>query len=164
MRFASRTDIEAPAGYVFRRLADFAHWERLALRRGAEVVRTERPKLGGRTGTDPVWLVRFMFRGKERRITLRVGDIAAPDRLGFSWVGQLFEGSGSIELLALGAGRTRLTLVSEVKPKSLAARMILQSLRLARGRVQARLDARMAAAAAELAARWQAAQTARREG
>jgi hypothetical protein len=164
MRFASRTDIEAPADFVFRVIADFGHWERAAMRRGAEVVRTERPRLGGRPGVDPVWLIRFAFRGKERRITLRVGDIAAPDRLGFSWVGQLFEGSGTIELIALGAGRTRLALVSEVKPRTLAARMILQSLKLVRGKVQARLDGRMATAGSEIAARWQAAQVSGRRG
>lgn len=155
MRFSSRTDIEAPADFVFRVLADVDHWERAAIRRGAEVVRTERPRLGGAPGVDPVWLIRFMFRGRERRITLRLGNVVPPERLGFSWVGQLFEGWGSVELIALGARRTRLTLVSEVKPKTLAARLILQSLRLARGKVRARMDRRLATAAAEIAARWQ---------
>ncbi len=154
MRFASRTDIEAPADAVFRILADFDHWERAAMRRGAEVVRTERPRLGGKPGTDPVWLIRFTFRGKERKITLRVGDVSPHDRLGYSWVGQLFDGWGAVELISLGAKRTRMTMVSEVKPRTLAARLILQSLKLARRRVQARLDKRMAAAAADIEARW----------
>jgi hypothetical protein len=71
----------------------------------------------------------------------------------------MFEGSGLIELAPLGEGLTRLTLTCEVRHRTLPARMLLQSLKLAQGRVQQRFDSRVSAAAAEIAARWQVCRT-----
>jgi carbon monoxide dehydrogenase subunit G len=155
MKLVSRHDIEAPVDFVFQALSDFDYWERVAMRRGAEVVRADRPKLGGRPGTDPVWQVRFTLRGKDRKITLRVVEVTAPARLAFDGAGQMFDGQGAVDLIALGGKRTRLTMASDIKPKTIAARLIIQSLKLARRRVQARLDKRVGALAADIEGRWQ---------
>ena len=58
--------------------------------------------------------------------------------------------------MELGAKRTRMVVVSEAKPKTLAARLILQSLRLARARVQRRVDGRIGAIAQEIEDRYRA--------
>ena len=42
MKLSSRQDIEAPVAFVFDALNDFQAWERAALRRGAEVARTDK--------------------------------------------------------------------------------------------------------------------------
>jgi carbon monoxide dehydrogenase subunit G len=157
MKLTSRHDIEAPVDFVFQALSDFDYWERVAMRRGAEVVRSDRPKLGGRPGTDPVWQIKFTFRGKDRKITLRVDDVTSPSRLGFNGAGQMFDGWGAVDLIPLGTKRTRLTMQTEVKPKNIAARLVIQSLKLARRRVQGRIDKRVGALSLDIEGRWQAA-------
>jgi hypothetical protein len=50
----------------------------------------------------------------------------------------------SVDLLELGKRRTRLTVVTEIRPRTLAARLFLQSLKLARSRITRRYQARIA--------------------
>ena len=42
MRFTTKQDIEAPLDFVYRTMTDFEGWERAAMRRGAEVERTDK--------------------------------------------------------------------------------------------------------------------------
>jgi uncharacterized protein YndB with AHSA1/START domain len=151
MKIVSRHDIEAPPGFVFQALTDFDSWERSAMRRGAEVSRTD--KL---TTVSPglSWLVRFRFRGKDRKIAVKLTALDVPVRVSFAMSGKLFEATSHVDLMELGAKRTRLVAVSEAKPKTLAARLILQSLRLARARVQRRVDKRIGTIAQEIEDRY----------
>ncbi|TAG27300.1 MAG: SRPBCC family protein, partial [Rhodobacterales bacterium] len=57
--------------------------------------------------------------------------------------GQAIEGSSVLELLPMSPRRTRMRLVLDVRPKTLAARLFLNTLRLAKGRVQVRLEKRL---------------------
>jgi hypothetical protein len=43
-------------------------------------------------------------------------------------------------MMSLAPRRTRMTMAVEVRPKTLAARLVLQSMKLARGRLQRRFD------------------------
>ncbi len=153
MKVTSRHDIDAPVDFVFQTLTDFDSWERSAMRRGAEVVRTD--KL---TSVAPglSWLVRFRFRSKDRKLTVRLTGMDPGARAAFAVEGMLFDATSIIDLMELGQNRTRFVMVGEAKPKTLGARLILQSLRLARGRVQRKIDRRVAAIAEEIAVRFRA--------
>lgn len=151
MKVASRHDIEAPPAFVFDTLIDFDSWERSAMRRGAEVTRTDKLTT---IGVGLSWLVRFRFRGKDRKLAVKLTSLDSPVRLSFAITGGLFDATSIIDLMELGAKRTRLVVVSEAKPKSLAARLILQSLRLARARVQRRVDGRIGAITQEIEHRY----------
>ncbi len=155
MKVTTRHDIEAPVDFVFKTLTDFDSWERSAMRRGADVVRTD--KL---TAVAPglSWLVRFRYRGKDRKLAIRLTAIDPGARAAFAIDGGLFEGTSIVDLLELGVNRTRLVMVGEAKPKTLGARLILQSLRLARGRVQRTMDRRVAAIGEEVTQRFRATQ------
>ena len=72
MHLSSRTDIEAPLEFVHAALADFDHWERAGMRRGAEVNRTDKLRS---PGVGMSWKVRFQFRGKERVVDIRLVGI-----------------------------------------------------------------------------------------
>jgi hypothetical protein len=74
-------------------------------------------------------------------------------KLVFAFTSRLFEGTVTVEVVAMSARRTRMHVASEVAPLSLAARLLLQSLKLAKARVSRRYDKRVAQLAAEIEAR-----------
>lgn len=137
MKFTAREDIEAPIGEVFDLLSDYAWFERAAMRRGAEVTRSE-----GRAG--PVWNAAFTYRGKLRRVEILQDQIEPPTTLRFTLSARSVEGDLSVDLVELGRRRTRISVATEVRPRTLAARLFIQSLRLARGRVTQRYQSRIA--------------------
>ncbi len=145
MKFSTREDIEAPLAAVWQTLTDFDHWERAALRRGADVMRTDRhttlqPGLG--------WNVRFAYRGKQRDVDLRLTAIDPQHMMAFGGEGRMIEGTLRLDVVELGPRRTRIAVVFDVLPRTIAARLFLQSLRLARGRMEKRFKARTSALAA----------------
>lgn len=146
MKFSAREDIEVPVAGVWAVLTDYEAFERAALRRGAEVQRKDQGKV-------PAWQVAFVFRGKRRHVTIRQERIEAPGLLAFFGEGRHLEGNMQVELLELGPRRTRMTVTTEVRPLSLAARLFLQSMKLARGRVVRKYQARVAQLATMIEAR-----------
>ncbi len=69
-----------------RALSDFDAWERGAMRRGAEVERTDAL---ARPGPGMAWAATFPYRGKRREIEVRLDDVVAPGSAGvFRWQGQ----------------------------------------------------------------------------
>jgi len=141
MKLTAKTDLEAPLGFVYASLIDHVAWEREAAQRGVEV---ERPADMPLTGIGAGWQIRAAFRGRLRKLLLRIDDMVVNDQVVFGLEGQSITGRTVLEVLALSPRRTRLRVVVEVKPKTLAARLFLNSLRLARGRVQGRFDKRVA--------------------
>lgn len=146
MKLNAREDIEAPIAAVWAILTDYDIFERAAMRRGAEVARAD-------VAGTPVWRVVFTFRGRRREVDLRV-DRAEPNRLlALSGGGKALEGEAQLELMELGPRRTRLSLSTTVRPKTLAARLFLQTLKLARARVVRRYRSRAAQLATMIEAR-----------
>jgi hypothetical protein len=152
MKLTTRQDIEAPLGFVYDQLCDFDGWERAAMRRGAEVERTDP---AAAAGPGLAWRLRFRLRGRERKMLLRLVGMSSEGRLEFEMDSPSITGTSRIELMPLAARRTRMTSVLDIKPKTLAARLFLQSLKLARGKVQGRFDMRMGQLAAAIAERHQ---------
>lgn len=139
MKLTSKQDIEAPLEVVYARLTDFEQFERMAMRRGAEAERTDRLK---KPDVGMAWRLRFVFKGKPRKMAIRFADAEPGSHLAWAFDSLPIEGTVRADLLALSPRRTRMTLVAEIRPKTLAARLMIQSLRLAKGRVQRRYDVR----------------------
>ena len=153
MKLVAKSDIEAPAGFVFGQLVDFEGWERAAMRRGAEVMRSDHLQ---QIGPGASWDANFRYRGKARDVTVRLDSMARPTALGLTGISGLADGVLGLDLLDLGATRTRLEVRLEVKPKTLAARIYVQSLRLARSRVERSFAQRVAQFTAEIEDRYRA--------
>lgn len=136
MKLSGREDIDAPIAQVWSAVTDFDALELLALRRGVEVTRT---------GVVPAisWKTAFTLRGKRRQLQIRLQRLERPTHLAASFTSTPVEGSGLMELIELGPNRTRMMITVEVKPRTLAARIMLQSLKLARGRVNKRFNQRL---------------------
>lgn len=137
MKLTTRQDIEAPLDVVYARLTDFEHFERMAMRRGAEIERTDRLK---KADIGMAWRLRFVFKGKPRNMTVRFADAEPGSHLEWAFDSPMLEGTVKVELVSLSARRTRMALAVEARPKTLAARLLMQSMRLAKGRVQRKLD------------------------
>ena len=147
MRFASKQDIEAPIEAVFKILTDFEAWERAVMRRGVEIERKDKLQ---QTGAGMRWGAHFSYRSKPREMDVELTQINTPTLLRFAAVSQALEGVVSVELLELGAKRTRLHSTIDITPRSLAARLFLQSLRLARTKLDRKFDQRIAMLAADI--------------
>ena len=151
MKLTSRQDIEAPVSYVFDALTDFQSWERAALRRGAEVARTD--KLSA-TAVGLSWMIKFAYRGKDRRLALRLTELEHPSMLGFSGMGASFEGQATVDLMALAARRTRLSVTLELRAKTFGARLVLQTWRLGKSRLNQRFAERVGTFCTEIEIRY----------
>ncbi|NEX46029.1 SRPBCC family protein [Pseudotabrizicola algicola] len=151
MQLSSRTDIEAPIDFVFAALSDFEAWERAAMRRGADVSRTDKLRA---PGIGMGWHVIFRFRGKERAVDIRLTAMEPDAKLVFAGKGRMVEGDMSIELVSLAPKRTRMVLFAHVRPLNIAARLFLQSMKLAKGRVQTKLDKRLQSLSVDLETRF----------
>lgn len=141
MKFSTKQDIEAPLVFVHQTLTDFEMWERAAMRRGAEVSRTDTLR---QPGPGMAWASRFSYRGKERNIAVTLTEWEAPLHLAFAGAANTIDAQVRVELLEMSAKRTRILVTVDVTPKTLGARLFLQSLRLARARVDRSFDQRVA--------------------
>lgn len=147
MKLTSKKDIEGSIDKVWAAMSDFEAWERAAMRRGAEVSRTDtlqRPAVG------MAWLTRFIYRGKERKVEVKLTEMSPRTVLGFDAVSSVVEAETRVELIEMSAKRTRIHVSMEVKPRSLGARLFLQSLRLARNKVDRKFDSRIDKLATEM--------------
>jgi uncharacterized protein YndB with AHSA1/START domain len=153
MKLTAKEDIEAPIAFVFATLTDFDTWERSAMRRGADVLRTDKlPEAGPGMG----WKVDFDYRGKRRNLSLTVADWTLGQRLQIAVSSLPAEGDAVIELTEMGPKRTRMQVVSNIRPRTLAAKLVVQSLRLAKAKVKAKFDQRIGQVAAEIEDRFRA--------
>ncbi|GHF37164.1 SRPBCC family protein [Seohaeicola zhoushanensis] len=147
MQFSTKEDIEAPIGDVFAMLSDFEGFERLAIRRGIEV---QRDKDMTPPGPGMEWAARFLLRGKSRDLRLTLAQYDRPTAIRFEAVSQGLDGTLTLDLLSLSKKRTRMAVVLELKPKTLPARLLIQSLRLTKATLTKRFKLKVATFAKSL--------------
>lgn len=141
MQFTINETIEAPAAHVFAQLTDFDLHEAAARKRGA-VVRRITSKAGPAAGM--IWDIRFPLRGRERHIEMELTGFAPPERLEFTSLSPTMGGRCEFALEPVSARQTHLVMTMKLEPKTLSARLFVQSLKLARNRVMKRLRGRVA--------------------
>ncbi len=153
MKFSTREDIEAPIEHVYERVTDFAGFERQALRRGGDVRRLDagqEPQVGSK------WDISFQFRGKDRKMTADLVKLDRPTALQIDTTASGIDGETKVELVALSRSRTRLSVTMDLKPKSLAAKLLMQSLKLAKSSLSRKFKLRVAEFAEETERKHQA--------
>lgn len=141
MEFQAKEDIEAPIDKVFAILSDVNGMERQALRRGIKVRRTtpeEAPDAGMR------WNAGFKFRGRDMTADVLLSRFEPPEALAFEGQSGGLETAFDVDLTALSPGRTRMSVTAMLSPKTLSARLLVQSLKLAKGRVTRKFSVRVA--------------------
>jgi hypothetical protein len=141
MKFSTKEDIEAPIDAVFEMLCDFEGFERSAMRRGAEVQRVDQLKVPG-VGMN--WQAAFTVRNKKREIDLEMVTFDKPNEIVLESTSPGLIGQMSFELMALSRNRTRVVVELEVKPLNLSARLLVQSLKLAKASLTRKFKLRVA--------------------
>ncbi|MDG1376763.1 MAG: SRPBCC family protein [Yoonia sp.] len=140
MKFSTKEDIEAPIDYVFARVTDFNGFERQALRRGADIKRIDE---GVQPTVGAAWQVAFKFRGKDRKMKATIAQMDVPTVLQIDTAANGITGESLIELVALSRNRTRLSVTLDLSPQSLTARLLLQSLKLAKNNLTRKFKMRI---------------------
>ncbi|MEM8653381.1 MAG: SRPBCC family protein [Pseudomonadota bacterium] len=141
MKFATKEDVEAPISTVFGMLSDFEVFERSAIRRGAEVNRVgehEYPREG------QTWRSSFVLRGKTRNVEVELVRYAPPMAMEFEAISGGLTTKLNVDLVALASNRTRITVEFDVKPRTLPARLFVQSMKLAKNNLTKRYKLRVA--------------------
>lgn len=127
MKFSTREDVAAPIESAFEMICDFERYERAAMRRGAEIRRVdghEAPTVGA------AWDARFTMRGKERSLRLEVTELDRPEAMEVTLESNGLKGEVTCELIALSPQRTRIIMGVDLRPQTLPARLLIQSMKL----------------------------------
>lgn len=147
MKFSSREDLNLPVETVFSAVSDFQKFERVALRRGAEVARTDDLD---EPGVGATWHSQLTYRGRKRDVTSELTAFDAPERMVVDIRSRGVQGDFSVQLIPLSPRRTRMMVQLELKPKTLGVRVFLQSLRLAKSSMNKRFKRAVADFARDL--------------
>jgi len=140
MKFSSHEDIEAPAQAVFAVLCDHEQFQRAMQQRGIAMRRVDnRPEVG----PGMAWEIDFKFRGRARKLRCLVTEVQAPESLCLSNESDGLTEVVAISVLTLAPNRSRLLVSVEMKPKNLSARLLLQSMRFAKGSLDRKFKSRL---------------------
>lgn len=148
MEFSTKEDIEAPLDRVFSQASDFEHLERQVMRRSVDVRRVSGDPAQPVAGMN--WLAGFRFRGKPREAEITLTGYDVPNRLCYRTVSGGLEAVTQIDFVALSRSRTRVGMQIALIPRTLSARVLLHSLKLARGNLEKRFRVKMADYAKEM--------------
>ncbi|MCV6585903.1 MAG: SRPBCC family protein [Marinibacterium sp.] len=129
MQFSATETIQAPADVIFDRLCEFRRYEEATRRRGVHVVCVD-PNSDYGVGTQ--WEIQVPLPTGMRPLMIALTERDAPSVLRFSGRGNWAIGSMAITLTPKGDGRTEMSVVIDFKPASLAARMVMQAVKLAK--------------------------------
>ena len=140
MKFTGKTDIEASLNATFEQFADFESFERFGLQNGAEVRRTDDMSAAG---PGMMWDLKLDFRGRERRLAVELIDYDPPNNLNFRADSAAIGANILVELVPLSNRQTRAAVTLDVTPKTLAARLAVQSARLTKGTLNKRYKNRL---------------------
>lgn len=147
MKFSTKEDLEIPIDDVFQQLSDFDGFERAILRHGADVSRTDKmPDIG----VGMTWKARATVRGKTRDFDAKLVEYDRPNQMLFDVKTNNMAATFLVELVAMSRARTRMRLELDVKPKTLSARLLMQSAKLARNTLNRRYKTRIAHFASDL--------------
>jgi uncharacterized protein YndB with AHSA1/START domain len=147
MKLSLRRDIDAPAGRIFAALATPDALERMARERGAELRRLD-DGAAGPSGAR--WSVRVEINGRVRRGTARIAAYEPGRRVAVAAEFDDLAALADVALTPLAAERTRLDGALGLRSRSMTGRILLHSLKLAKGSIARRLDSRLGTLAGRL--------------
>ena len=147
MKFSTREDVDAPIEVTYAAATDFLRFEKQVRRRGVEVKRLDRME---EVGVGMRWAIQFPYRGKDRRLNAEVAQMRAPEDLRVIAASNGIDAKLSLELLELSQMHTRLKSGLDLRPRNLQARLLIQSLKFAKGNLDRKFSERVASFARDV--------------
>jgi hypothetical protein len=136
MQIAAREDVALSAETLFDMMARFPAVEQFGGRPGMFVERLDdlpRPGAGMR------WRLKFDYRGRDYDTETRLTRFERAELMEYEGAAAGLTTRWRLDLIPLSPAMTRLALTVEPRADSLAARALLQGLKLRRGRIEERL-------------------------
>lgn len=146
MKLTTREDIAAPIAHVFAQASDFETFERRALREGAQVARYQT----GHSAVDTSWDITARFHGRNRQFNAQLTRFDPPTGYVVTTLSDGLEFVTEMQLFALAPQRTRVTMTIDISARTLTARLLVQSLRLAKTRLTQGFRSRIRAYAEQI--------------
>ena len=140
MKFSTREDIEAPVEAVFRAVSDFDAFERQLLKRGVDVVRDDSVS---EAGPGLRWQLDLTWRERPHKVAAELVSFEPGQGYAIESTGSGIACLAVVDLVALSKRRTRLFVSADLKPQTLSARLLIQSLKLAKSSLSRRFEARV---------------------
>lgn len=141
MKFSTRQDTDLPAESLFQAISNFDSLARMLSRRGVIVRRQDSLAADG---VGMAWLIGFDFRGRNRELTLQVTDFQPPELLQLQGNSDQFEVIVRMTVVALTRAKSRLIFETDLQPRGLKARLLLQTAKLGKPQLDRKFALRIA--------------------
>ncbi|UXU74465.1 MULTISPECIES: SRPBCC family protein [unclassified Paracoccus (in: a-proteobacteria)] len=141
MKFSTRQDTDLSAEQLFQAISSMDAIERLLTQRGASVRRLAD---GNSRGLGRRWQIGFDWRGKARDITVEVTEVTVPQTVVMRGQSEQFDVTIRMTVIGLGSGKSRLIFETELLPRNMKARLLLQTAKLGKPKLDARFAERIA--------------------
>ncbi|MEM9974843.1 MAG: SRPBCC family protein [Pseudomonadota bacterium] len=132
MKFSCQQDIDAPLEAAFAAVADLDYLERQLLRRGIEVVRTDAREL---PGTGMGWAGDLFWRGQTFPVVAEVVEWAPSEMASLSAQSGGLRGGLQARFTPLSRGSTRVRIGMTITGAGFRDKMLLQTVKLAKARL-----------------------------
>lgn len=140
MKFSTRVDTEIPSTQFFDVISDFSRSERVLSARG---VRVRRIDPAHEPGTGLGWLIDFNWRGQRRSLRLDVTRFDRPTHVMIDGQSDQFDLSINMTIVALSRAKSRLLFETEIRPRNMRARLLLQTARLGKTQLDRKYEQRI---------------------
>ncbi|MDO5612102.1 MAG: SRPBCC family protein [Paracoccus sp. (in: a-proteobacteria)] len=140
MKFSTRKDADVPADQLFAAVTDFPRMERMLMRRGVAVARIDPAQ---EPGNSMAWRIAFDWRAKRREVRLDVARFDRPEQVGITGMSDPFEMVINMTIVALSRTRSRLIFETDLRPRNMKSRLLLQTARLGKAQLDRRFARRV---------------------
>ncbi|MFC0200260.1 hypothetical protein [Paracoccus rhizosphaerae] len=140
MKFSTRIDGDLPAEKMFQAIGDFTALERLLIGRGASVARIDPAR---EPGIGMGWNIGFDWRGRARSLRLAVTRFDRPELVTMVGRSEAIDVAVNATVVALSRAKSRLIFETEVRPRNMKARLMLQTAKLGKAQLDRRYHRRI---------------------
>lgn len=141
MKFSTRVDTDRSSAELFDIISDFSRSERALVARGAQVRRIDPSQ---EPGTGLGWTIDFSWRGQQRTVRLDVTRFDRPSHVTLDGHSDQFDLSINMTVVALSRAKSRLLFETEIRPRTMRARLLLQTAKLGKTQLDRKYDQRIA--------------------